>query len=76
MERISSVKKRSKRYCSNINRKLSELDKEIQQLSEQKNKQTLSKDALLAEISELKVLVASKNEQVNHLKERSASVTQ
>ena len=34
----------------------------------------LSKDALLAEISELKVLVASKNEQVNHLKERSASV--
>ncbi len=54
--------------------KIIELDKEIQQLSEQKNKQTLSKDALLAEISELKVLVASKNEQVNHLKERSASV--
>ncbi|MFZ0446836.1 MAG: chromosome segregation protein SMC [Bacillus sp. (in: firmicutes)] len=54
--------------------KIFQLDKEIQQLSEQKNKQTLSKDALLAEISELKVLVASKNEQVNHLKERSASV--
>ena len=54
--------------------KIIQLDKEIQQLSEQKNKQTLSKDALLAEISELKVLVASKNEQVNHLKERSASV--
>ena len=54
--------------------KIIELDKEIQQLSEQKNKQTLSKDALLAEISELKVLFASKNEQVNHLKERSASV--
>jgi chromosome segregation protein len=55
--------------------KIIQLDKEIQQLSEQKNRQTLSKDALLAEISELKVLVASKNEQVNHLKERSASVT-
>ena len=54
--------------------KIFQLDKEIQQLSEQKNKQTLSKDTLLAEIGELKVLVASKNEQVNHLKERSASV--
>ena len=40
--------------------KIIELDKEIQQLSEQKNKQTLSKDALLAEISELKVLVCLK----------------
>ena len=54
--------------------KIFQLDKEIQQLSEKKDKQTLSKDTLLAEISELKVLVASKNEQINHLKDRSVSV--
>nr|WP_221452201.1 chromosome segregation protein SMC [Bacillus benzoevorans] len=48
----------------------SQLEERIQQLTEQKNTQTQSKDALLGEISELKAAIAAKNEQVNHVQER------
>ena len=46
------------------------LENDIQQLNEKKNTQTLSKDTLLTEISELKVLLAAKNEQVNYTNEK------
>lgn len=49
---------------------ISQLEERIQQLNEQKNTQTHSKDALLGEISELKAAIAAKNEQVNHVQER------
>jgi chromosome segregation protein len=46
------------------------LENDIQKLNEKKNTQTLSKDTLLAETSELKVLLAAKNEQVNYTNEK------
>ena len=46
------------------------LENDIQQLNEKRNTQTLSKDTLLTEISELKVLLAAKNEQVNYTNEK------
>ncbi|WP_428908689.1 chromosome segregation protein SMC [Niallia sp. Krafla_26] len=71
MDRKEVVKALLLEYQKNI----LHLDHEIQQLSEQKDQQNLSKDTLLAEISELKVLVASKNQQLNHLKERMIEVS-
>ncbi len=75
-------------YAKNIERKqhaeallvqyqknILKLENQIQHLSEQKDKQTSSKDILLVEISELKVTIASKTEQLNYLKERLTSVT-
>nr|WP_295972020.1 chromosome segregation protein SMC [uncultured Bacillus sp.] len=50
--------------------KITQLEKQIQQLNEQKNTQILSKDTLLGEISELKAVIAAKNEQINHVQER------
>ncbi|MCQ6274064.1 chromosome segregation protein SMC [Bacillus sp. V3B] len=50
------------------------LEKEIEQLNEKKNTQTLSKDTLLAEISELKALFAAKNEQLIHTKEKDSLI--
>lgn len=58
-----------------IQQHISKLEQDIEQLNVQKNQQTFSKDTILSEISELKVLVASKNEQVNHLKEKFTSIS-
>ena len=50
--------------------KISQLEERVAQLNEQKSSQTHSKDVLLNEISELKALIAAKNESVNHVQER------
>ncbi|WP_338469851.1 chromosome segregation protein SMC [Niallia sp. XMNu-256] len=63
-------KERVEVLLNEFQKSIGELESEIESLNERKNKQTLSKDTLLADISELKVLVASKNEQYHHLNER------
>lgn len=51
-----------------------DLEQKIKNLNEQKAQQTLSKDTMLSEISELKVLFTAKNEQFHHIKEKAASI--
>jgi chromosome segregation protein len=53
-----------------IDEEILQLDAEIKSLSEQKNIELTSKEALSAEISEKKVLIAAKNEQISHAAEK------
>lgn len=68
-------KKRAQALLVQYQKRIEELENQIQHLIQQKDKQTSSKDILLAEISELKVSIASKNEQCHHFKERLIQVT-
>ncbi len=65
-ERKEKLQFRLKEYME----KISQLEERVAQLNEQKSSQTHSKDVLLNEISELKALIAAKNESVNHVQER------
>ncbi|ESU33077.1 hypothetical protein G3A_08515 [Bacillus sp. 17376] len=49
---------------------LLQFDKEIERLTELKNSNSTSKDTLIAEISDLKISLASKKEQLSHVKEK------
>jgi chromosome segregation protein len=49
---------------------LVQFDKEIVRLTELKNSNSTSKDTLISEISELKISLASKKEQLSHVKEK------
>ncbi|GAM12559.1 chromosome segregation protein SMC [Mesobacillus selenatarsenatis] len=49
---------------------LVQFDKEIERLTELKNSNSTSKDTLISEISELKISLASKKEQLFHVKEK------
>lgn len=49
---------------------LVQFDKEIERLTELKNSNSTSKDTLISEISELKISLASKKEQLSHVKEK------
>jgi len=74
-ERMTGRKKILVALLTNQQSTIEQLEIEIQKLSDQKVSQTLSKDSLLSEISELKALLAAKNEQVNYTKEKLASVS-
>ena len=49
---------------------LIQFDKEIERLTELKNSNSTSKDTLVSEISDLKISLASKKEQLSHMKEK------
>ncbi|MFT9599199.1 chromosome segregation protein SMC [Mesobacillus sp.] len=49
---------------------LIQFDKEIERLTELKNSNSTSKDTLISEISDLKISLASKKEQLSHVKEK------
>ncbi|MGV2941076.1 chromosome segregation protein SMC [Mesobacillus sp. LC4] len=49
---------------------LLQFDKEIERLTELKNSNSTSKDTLVSEISDLKISLASKKEQLSHVKEK------
>ena len=68
--KISNRRKSLEKLLLQLQENILKLEKDIQQLNEKKNTQILSKDTLLMEISELKVLLASKNEQVHHTNEK------
>ena len=68
--KISNRRKSLEKLLLQLKENILKLEKDIQQLNEKKNTQILSKDTLLMEISELKVLLASKNEQVHHTNEK------
>ena len=72
--KISNRQKGLKKLLLQLQEKILELENEIQQLTEKKNTQLLSKDTLLTEISEFKVLLASKNEQVHHTNEKLSTI--
>ena len=72
--KISDRQKGLKKLLLQLQEKILELENEIQQLTEKKNTQLLSKDTLLTEISEFKVLLASKNEQVHHTNEKLSTI--
>jgi len=74
-ERITDRKKSLATLLVKLQADIQQLEGQIQQLSEQKTSQTLSKDTLLSEISELRAVFAAKNEQVNHTKEKLSSVS-
>ena len=67
---VMERKEKLRAQLEDIQGKIKVLEEKIQNLNEQKNSQMLSKDTLLAEISELKASNAAKNEQINHIKER------
>ena len=71
--KISDRRKSLQKLLLQLQENIRELENEIQQLTEKKNTQIQSKDMLLTEISELKVLLASKNEQVHHTNEKLSS---
>ncbi|SLL31233.1 cell division protein [Mycobacteroides abscessus subsp. abscessus] len=56
------------------NKKLTELDKEIALLTEQKNKQTVSKESVVNTISDLRIQSAAKKEQLRHEKDKLATI--
>lgn len=49
---------------------LVQFDKEIERLTELKNSNSTSKDTLIADINDLKISLASKKEQLSHVKEK------
>ena len=49
---------------------LVQFDKEIERLTKLKNSNSTSKDSLISEISDLKINLASKKEQLSHVKEK------
>lgn len=57
-------------------KKLSELDKEIALVTEQKNKQTVSKESVVNTISDLRIQSAAKKEQLRHEKDKLAAIIQ
>lgn len=57
-----------------LQKNILKLETEIEQLNQKKNTQILSKDTLLAEISELRALFAAKNEQLIHVKEKDGLI--
>ena len=68
--KISNRRKSLEKLLVQLQKNILKLENDIQQLNEKKNTQMSSKDTLLTEISELKVLLASKNEQVHHTNEK------
>lgn len=58
------------------NKKLSELDKEIALLTEQKNKQTVSKESVVNAISDLRIQSAEKKEHLRHEKNKLTTIIQ
>ncbi|MBT2660242.1 chromosome segregation protein SMC [Bacillus sp. ISL-45] len=52
---------------------LVQFDKEIERLTKLKNSNSTSKDTLISEISDLKINLASKKEQLSHVKEKLGS---
>ncbi|AIM17675.1 MULTISPECIES: chromosome segregation protein SMC [Neobacillus] len=71
-EQRSLVKRKSQieEMMEAFQEKITELDSQILSLTEQKNKDATSKEALASEINDLKVEFASKNEQYLNAKER------
>ncbi|MCD4837325.1 chromosome segregation protein SMC [Neobacillus sedimentimangrovi] len=71
-EQRSLVKRKSQieEMMEAFQEKITELDSQILSLTEQKNKDATSKEALASEINDLKVKFASKNEQYLNAKER------
>jgi chromosome segregation protein len=55
---------------ANYRQDLVQFDKEINRLTELKNSNSTSKDTLISEISDLKISLASKKEQLSHVKEK------
>jgi chromosome segregation protein len=58
---------------ANYRQDLVQFDKEINRLTELKNSNSTSKDTLISEISDLKISLASKKEQLSHVKEKRDS---
>ena len=58
--KISNRRKSLEKLLLQLKENILKLENDIQQLNEKKNTQILSKDTLLMEISELKVLLACK----------------
>ncbi len=58
-----------------VKKEIADLDSEIQKLSKQKNSESTSRETLANEISELKVLLAEKNQQLFSLKEKLSRVS-
>ncbi|CAM3699797.1 chromosome segregation protein SMC [Mesobacillus zeae] len=69
-ERLSGRKHQLAEDLEEFQSELARLDREISSLTEKKNTNVASKETLAAEISELKISLASKKEQVNHVREK------
>lgn len=54
--------------------KIAEIDREVAELTQQKNTQATSKEVLLEDINELKIKLAAKKEQFSHAKEKLMSI--
>jgi chromosome segregation protein len=72
IERKNSLNKILEDYFVNLQK----LDQQIQKLTEQKNTQTLSRDTLYSEISDLKVQLAAQNEKLSFAREKLYSIEQ
>ncbi|MFB6466609.1 chromosome segregation protein SMC [Cytobacillus sp. Hz8] len=68
--RLTKRKEELQQLLASFQEQITVLDQEIANLTEQKNTDNVSKDTLSAEISDLKVKVAAKTEQLSHAKEK------
>ncbi|WP_102271493.1 chromosome segregation protein SMC [Cytobacillus massiliigabonensis] len=73
--RLITRKSELNSVLSEIENQIQSYDIEINRLTDQKNLQQTSKETLHSEINELKVKFASKNEQLNHVKDRFDSLS-
>lgn len=71
-EKLTARKEELTNLLAVSEKEKAKLDKEITILTEQKNSQISSKEALVEEISELKVMLAAKNEQSRNAREKLA----
>ncbi|QGQ46887.1 chromosome segregation protein SMC [Metabacillus sediminilitoris] len=69
-DKIAARKHELNQNLQTLSKKLDELDKEIEELSEKKISQQTSKDELQNELTELKVILASKNQIYENQKEK------
>lgn len=69
-DKIAARKHELNQNLQTLSKKLEELDKEIEELSEKKISQQTSKDELQNELTELKVILASKNQIYENQKEK------
>lgn len=74
-EKLSARKVELTNLLAVSEKEKAKLDKEITLLTEQKNSQISSKEALVEEISELKVKLAAKNEQSRNAREKLTKTT-
>ncbi len=69
-ERMHSRKNELETKLLEVSKKIAELDKKIEEMSQKKNTQQISKDELQAELTEIKVVLAGKQQLYENQKEK------